>query len=208
MEQSRGDSGDSPFSACSCLSPGRRKGNPPRFGGTDCAHPPCRRRGCPASWRAYRADVSCQLTLLTLRYSRCSLRSWRPSSCLLTNWRAANLGPSRLSGGQGRLKAGCGQNCPPSIYALLFFGGRHLLCGIGVTSLIWRTSIPAVDKARTADSRPEPGPLTRTSTVRNPLSDALFAAVMAACCAAKGVPLRDPRKPSDPALDHETTLPS
>ena len=26
---------------------------------------------------------------------------------------AANLGRSRLLGGQGRLKAGCGQNCPP-----------------------------------------------------------------------------------------------
>jgi hypothetical protein len=29
-------------------------------------------------------------------------------------WRAANLGRSRLLGGQSRLKAGCGQNCPPS----------------------------------------------------------------------------------------------
>jgi len=28
--------------------------------------------------------------------------------------RAANLGRSRLLGGQSRLKAGCGQNCPPS----------------------------------------------------------------------------------------------
>ena len=26
---------------------------------------------------------------------------------------AANLGRSRLLGGQSRLKAGCGQNCPP-----------------------------------------------------------------------------------------------
>src|SRR6185437_13348314 len=30
---------------------------------------------------------------------------------------------------------------------------------------------------------------------------------MAACCAAKGVPLREPRKPSDPELFHESTLP-
>src|SRR5690348_9000445 len=30
---------------------------------------------------------------------------------------------------------------------------------------------------------------------------------MAACCAAKGVPLRDPRKPSDPELFQESTLP-
>src|SRR5579872_4148129 len=30
---------------------------------------------------------------------------------------------------------------------------------------------------------------------------------MAACCAANGVPLREPRKPSEPALFHETVLP-
>src|ERR1700751_6266833 len=35
----------------------------------------------------------------------------------------------------------------------------------------------------------------------------MFAAVDAACCAAKGVPLRDPRKPSDPELFHDRTLP-
>src|SRR5215471_11584641 len=79
---------------------------------------------------------------------------------------------------------------------------------MGVTSRMARTSIPAVDKARTALSRPEPGPDTRTSTVRKPLSLALLAAVIAACCAANGVPLRDPRNPSEPALDQEITLPS
>src|SRR5215475_4459907 len=89
-----------------------------------------------------------------------------------------------------------------------FLGGLHPLCGIGVTSLIARTSMPAVDSARTADSRPEPGPLTRTSTVRSPLSVALFAAVIEACCAAKGVPLRDPRNPSEPALDQAIVFPS
>src|SRR5215472_19126524 len=68
-----------------------------------------------------------------------------------------------------------------------FLGGRHPLCGIGVTSLMARTSMPAVDSARTADSRPEPGPATRTSTVRSPLSTALLAAVKEACCAANGV---------------------
>src|SRR5438105_13926908 len=93
-------------------------------------------------------------------------------------------------------------------HTLLRFGGRQPLCGIGVTSLIFRTSMPAAASARTADSRPDPGPLTRTSTVRSPLSLALFAAVRAACWAANGVPLRDPRKPSDPALDHDTVLPS
>src|SRR5260370_24910620 len=93
-------------------------------------------------------------------------------------------------------------------YTLSFLGGRHPLCGMGVTSLMARTSIPAVLNARTADSRPEPGPDTRTSTTRSPLSLALLAAVMAACWAAKGVPLRDPRKPSEPALDQEIVLPS
>src|ERR1035441_2060695 len=95
-----------------------------------------------------------------------------------------------------------------SHYTRRFLGGRHPLCGMGVTSLMARTSIPAVLNARTADSRPEPGPETRTSTTRSPLSFALLAAVMAACWAAKGVPLRDPRKPSEPALDQEIVLPS
>jgi len=78
---------------------------------------------------------------------------------------------------------------------------------LDVTSLIARTSMPAVDNARTADSRPEPGPLTRTSTTRSPLSPALLAAVMAACWAANGVPLREPRNPRDPELDHAITFP-
>src|ERR1700731_223663 len=95
-----------------------------------------------------------------------------------------------------------------SVYTRRFLGGLHPLCGIGVESLIERTSMPAVDNARTADSRPDPGPLTRTSTVRNPLSLALLAAVMEACWAANGVPLRDPRNPSEPALDQEITFPS
>ena len=48
------------------------------------------------------------------------------------------------------------------------FGGLQPLCGIGVVSLMDRTSIPAEARARTADSRPDPGPLTRTSTERTP----------------------------------------
>src|SRR5580704_4255610 len=87
------------------------------------------------------------------------------------------------------------------------FGGRHPLCGMGVTSRMERTSIPDDANARTADSRPEPGPLTRTSTLRTPWSRAMLAAFEAACCAANGVPLRDPRKPSDPELFHDRTLP-
>src|SRR5579862_6138368 len=79
---------------------------------------------------------------------------------------------------------------------------------MGVRSLIDFTSIPTVASARTADSRPAPGPLTRTSTERSPYSFALLAAVSEACCAAKGVPLRDPRNPSEPELDHAKTLPT
>src|SRR5271170_6490673 len=77
-------------------------------------------------------------------------------------------------------------------------GGRQPLCGIGVTSRMLRTSMPAVARARIADSRPEPGPETRTSTERTPWSRAALAAPTAACCAANGVPLREPRKPSEP----------
>ena len=50
------------------------------------------------------------------------------------------------------------------------FGGRHPLCGIGVTSLIAVTSSPAVAKERIAVSRPGPNPLTKTSTLRIPIS--------------------------------------
>src|SRR5580700_3261727 len=53
-------------------------------------------------------------------------------------------------------------------YTLRRFGGRQPLWGIGVTSRIERTSMPDAASARTADSRPDPGPLTRTSTLRTP----------------------------------------
>src|SRR6266478_1329531 len=36
----------------------------------------------------------------------------------------------------------------------------------------------------------------------------MLAAFEAACCAANGVPLRDPRKPSEPELFQEITLPA
>ena len=68
--------------------------------------------------------------------------------------------------------------------------------------------MPIVWSARIADSRPAPGPFTRTSTVRIPNAFAAFPAAIAACVAANGVPLRDPLKPMPPALDHATTFPS
>src|SRR5271168_120063 len=79
------------------------------------------------------------------------------------------------------------------------FGGRHPLCGIGVTSLIETTLSPEACRARTADSRPPPGPLTCTSTALIPKSDTLRAHASAAICAAKGVPLREPLNPTEPA---------
>src|SRR3970040_2543101 len=79
---------------------------------------------------------------------------------------------------------------------------------MGLTSRMDLISTPAACRARIADSRPLPGPLTRMSIERSPCSRAEEAAVVAACWAAKGVPLRDPLNPRVPALDHETTLPS
>jgi hypothetical protein len=81
------------------------------------------------------------------------------------------------------------------------------LCGIGVTSRIDDTLSPAACSARTADSRPPPGPFTNTMTVRIPKSATFRAAASAAIWAANGVPLREPLKPTEPALDHATTAP-
>src|SRR5207245_6059959 len=79
---------------------------------------------------------------------------------------------------------------------------------MGVTSLIDLISTPAACRARMADSRPEPGPFTRMSSERSQESLAAVAAADGACCAAKGVPLSDPLKPSVLALDQVRTLPS
>src|SRR3954449_297140 len=87
------------------------------------------------------------------------------------------------------------------------FGGRHPLWGTGVTSLMVPTSRPTACSERMAVSRPEPGPFTNTSTLRIPCSCARRAAASAAICAANGVDLREPLKPTWPALAHEITLP-
>ncbi len=94
-----------------------------------------------------------------------------------------------------------------SDYTRRRFGGRQPLCGTGVTSRIAVTSRPVAWRARIAASRPAPGPLTLTSTVRIPLSIATFAAVSAANCAANGVDLRDPLNPRLPEVAHEIALP-
>src|SRR5450759_2025375 len=54
------------------------------------------------------------------------------------------------------------------------------------------TSRPVACSDRIAVSRPEPGPLTKTSTLRMPCSCALRAAFSAAIWAANGVDLREP----------------
>src|ERR1700710_2927982 len=58
-----------------------------------------------------------------------------------------------------------------------------------------------------AVSRPEPGPLTKTSTFFMPCSAALRAAFSAAICAANGVDLREPLKPTWPAEAQLITAP-
>src|SRR5690606_23787364 len=58
-----------------------------------------------------------------------------------------------------------------------------------------------------ADSRPEPGPCTRTCTRRIPMDIASRAACSAATVAANGVLFFDPLKPALPADPHVTALP-
>jgi hypothetical protein len=66
---------------------------------------------------------------------------------------------------------------------------------------------PKLFKARTADSRPGPGPLISTSRFFIPKSFATSPAFSAATYAAKGVLLREPRKPQPPDVAHESALP-
>src|SRR5574342_957231 len=66
---------------------------------------------------------------------------------------------------------------------------------------------PAAERARSADSRPAPGPFTSTDTVLRPCSMAFAAASPAATWAANGVDLREPLKPRAPADDHAITFP-
>src|SRR4051812_5943439 len=86
-------------------------------------------------------------------------------------------------------------------------GGRQPLWGMGVTSRMSEILKPAAWRARRADSRPAPGPLTKTLMERMPCSIAFLAASSAASWAAKGVDLREPLKPRTPADDQATTFP-
>src|SRR3954454_15226858 len=91
---------------------------------------------------------------------------------------------------------------------LLRFFGRTPLCACGETSFTPRISSPAACSERIAVSRPEPGPLTNTSTFCRPCSMPLRAAASAVTCAANGVDLREPLTPAEPADSHTITLPS
>src|SRR5512143_87080 len=86
--------------------------------------------------------------------------------------------------------------------------GRHPLCGIGVTSLMAVISSPAACRERIAASRPAPGPFTYTLTSFIPCAMDFWAALSDAIWAAKGVLLRDPLKPTLPALAQATTFPA
>src|ERR1700722_1010034 len=66
---------------------------------------------------------------------------------------------------------------------------------------------PQPFSARTADSRPGPGPITRTSTFFTPCSCAAVPARSAATCAANGVDLREPRKPQPPEVAQDRVFP-
>src|SRR5581483_11033303 len=88
-----------------------------------------------------------------------------------------------------------------------FFGGRQPLCGTGVTSEMLVILKPTAFSARTADSRPGPGPLMRTSRFFTPCSCAARPAASAATWAAKGVDLREPLKPAPPEVAQESALP-
>src|SRR6188508_3795221 len=87
------------------------------------------------------------------------------------------------------------------------FGGRQPLCGTGVTSVMLLIFMPSALSARTALSRPGPGPLMRTSRFFTPHSCAARPAASAATCAANGVDLREPLKPAPPDVAHDRALP-
>src|SRR5689334_23513639 len=87
------------------------------------------------------------------------------------------------------------------------FGGRQPLCGTGVTSAMLPILRPSALSARTADSRPGPGPLMRTSRFFTPHSCAALPADSAATCAANGVDLREPLNPAPPDVAHDSALP-
>src|SRR5207247_1741841 len=94
-----------------------------------------------------------------------------------------------------------------SFYMRRFFGGLQPLWGTGVTSAMLLILRPSALRARTADSRPGPGPLMRTSRFFTPHSWAARPACSAATWAANGVDFLEPLKPAAPEVAHAKALP-
>src|SRR5919204_4834860 len=78
---------------------------------------------------------------------------------------------------------------------------------MGVTSRMDTTRRPTEASAWMADSRPLPGPCTRTCTRRRPRFIASRPQFSAATVAAKGVDFLEPLKPALPAEPHASALP-
>ena len=76
-----------------------------------------------------------------------------------------------------------------------------------MTSRIDFTCRPAATSAWIADSRPEPGPCTRTCTRRTPSVTASRPACSPATVAANGVDFFEPLNPAFPDEPHEIVLP-
>ena len=84
------------------------------------------------------------------------------------------------------------------VHTLLFLGGLHPLCGIGVISFIRVISIPVACIALIAVSLPAPGPFTMISVCLTPYSIAYLATFSAAVCAANCVLFFSPLNPLAP----------
>src|SRR3989339_1073879 len=84
---------------------------------------------------------------------------------------------------------------------------RQPLCGSGVISLMLVTVKPFAFSARTAESRPDPTPLTKTASSRKPVSFTLSAIVFTIMLAAYGVAFFGPRNPQAPAEDQARVFP-
>src|SRR3989442_6141189 len=87
------------------------------------------------------------------------------------------------------------------------FGCEHALWDTGVSSGMLLIFRPRALRAGTADSRPGPGPLMRTSRFLTPRACAARPACSAATWAANGVDFLEPLKPAAPEVAHAKALP-
>lgn len=86
--------------------------------------------------------------------------------------------------------------------------GRQPLCGTGVVSLIAVNVKPQLKRARTAGSRPAPGPFSITTRSFTPIETAVFPASLAASVAANAEDFLEPEKFTLPAEAQQMTLPA